>query len=106
MGYRVIALSSSPGKRDLALQLGADDYLDSSQVDQVEELQKFGGASVIMACAPDAKSISSLLHGLAKGGTLLVLGAATEPLQIPTGERVYRVCIFQRTGLTIVKILF
>ena len=89
MGYRVIALSSSPGKRDLALQLGADDYLDSSQVDQVEELQKFGGASVIMACAPDAKSISSLLYGLAKGGTLLVLGAATEPLQIPTGERVY-----------------
>lgn len=89
MGYHVVALSSSPGKRELAFKLGADDYLDSSQVNQVEELQKIGGADVIMACAPSAKSMSSLVHGLAKGGTLLVLGASHDPLEVPTGEQVY-----------------
>lgn len=84
MGYHVVALSSSPSKRDLALRLGATDYLDASQVDQVAELQKIGGAKVIMCCAPDAKSISALLGGLTKDGTLLLLAATEEPLQIPT----------------------
>ncbi|KAK7689856.1 hypothetical protein QCA50_006495 [Cerrena zonata] len=85
MGYHVVALSSSPRKREIALQLGASDYLDSSQVDQAAELQKIGGANVIITCAPSGRSMSPLLHGLAKGGTLLVLGATPDPLEVPTG---------------------
>lgn len=56
MGYRVVALSSGEGKRDLAMKLGAHDYLDGSAVDQAAELQKMGGAKVILG-----EFLSSLL---------------------------------------------
>ena len=48
MGYRTVALSSSGSKKDLAMKLGAHDYLDGSKVDQAAELQKLGGAKVIV----------------------------------------------------------
>ncbi|KAL4249821.1 hypothetical protein ABKN59_006642 [Abortiporus biennis] len=83
MGYHVVALSSSAPKKDIALELGASDYLDGSQSDQAAELQKLGGAKVIMCCAPDAKHMTSLLYGLANGGTLLVLGAPLEEFSVP-----------------------
>ncbi|HET7892074.1 MAG TPA: zinc-binding dehydrogenase, partial [Candidatus Sulfotelmatobacter sp.] len=55
-------------------------------------LQKFGGAKVILATAPDSKSISALVDGLAGGGTLLVVGAGFEsltvtPLQLIGGRK-------------------
>lgn len=40
MGFRVVALSSSDSKREMAKKLGAHEYLDGSKVDQAEELQK------------------------------------------------------------------
>ena len=83
MGYRVVALSSGPSKREISLQLGAFAYLDGSAVDQAEELRKLGGAKVIMACAPDGSSIRKLVSGLANDGTLLVLGDAHDDLAIP-----------------------
>ena len=48
MGYHVVALSSGDSKKALALELGAHDYLDGSKVDQAAELQKMGGAKVIL----------------------------------------------------------
>jgi hypothetical protein len=48
MGYRTIALSSGSAKEALAKELGAHEYLDSTKVNQAEELQKFGGAKVIL----------------------------------------------------------
>ncbi|KAI0785112.1 GroES-like protein [Abortiporus biennis] len=83
MGYRVVALSSGPSKKELSLQLGASDYLDSSQVDQATELQKLGGAKVIMCCAPNAQQLRSLIGGLTIGGTLLVLGVPHEEFSVP-----------------------
>ena len=74
MGYRVVALSSGPSKREECLKLGASEYLDGSQVDQGEELQKLGGAKVIMMCATSSDP-AMLLKGLAMDGTLLILGA-------------------------------
>ena len=37
---------------------------------------------MILATAPDAKSISALIDGLAPGGKLVIVGAAPEPLSI------------------------
>lgn len=89
MGFRTVALSTSSDKKDLALQLGAHDYLDGSKVNTVEELQKMGGAKVIICVAPSGKSMSALLPGLAVDGTLLILGIA-EPLSIPIGPMVQK----------------
>ncbi|KAH8092222.1 GroES-like protein [Cristinia sonorae] len=82
MGYRVVALSSGSSKREDCLKLGAFAYLDGSQVDQAAELQKLGGAKVIMLCAPTS-NVAPLLKGLAYDGTLLVLAAGHEPTPIP-----------------------
>jgi len=45
-------------------------------------LQKFGGARVILATAPDSKSISALTNGLSSKGMLLVVGADAVPLTV------------------------
>jgi len=84
MGYKTIALSSTAAKKDISLELGASEYLDGSQVDLVAELNKLGGANVIMCCSPDAKSISSLVGALKPDGTLLLLAGTKDPLQFPS----------------------
>jgi D-arabinose 1-dehydrogenase-like Zn-dependent alcohol dehydrogenase len=82
MGFVVAALGRGRDKEPLALKLGATHYLDSATGTPAAQLQKLGGARVIVATAPDAKSISALVGGLAGNGKLLVLGAAAEPLSI------------------------
>ncbi|KAJ3736595.1 GroES-like protein [Lentinula guzmanii] len=76
MGYKVVALSQSSAKKDLATELGADYYFDASQVNQVEELMKLGGAKVILATAPQGDDIATLLGGLKIGGTMLTVAIA------------------------------
>ena len=46
------------------------------------ELQKLGGARVILATAPNAQAISALVDGLSPSGKLLVPAAPAEPLTI------------------------
>ncbi|KAH8721606.1 alcohol dehydrogenase GroES-like domain-containing protein [Ilyonectria robusta] len=73
MGYKVAALSSGPEKRDLALKLGAHEFIDSSQVDPIEALKELGGAALIIATAPNPKSIAPLTGALRAAGKLCVL---------------------------------
>lgn len=83
MGFRTVALSSSPAKREVAFQLGATEYIDGSKVNQVEALQELGGAKVIVCTAPNPEAIQDLLGGLQVGGQLLVLALPEEPAKIP-----------------------
>lgn len=83
MGFRTVALSSSPAKREVAFQLGASEYIDGSKVNQVEALQELGGAKVIVCTAPNPEAIQDLLGGLQVGGQLLVLALPEEPAKIP-----------------------
>ncbi|KAK8065006.1 hypothetical protein PG997_011753 [Apiospora hydei] len=77
MGYRVVAISSGASKREFATQLGAHAYIDSSAGDAVEQLQAMGGgASAIVATAPNPDAIGPLVAGLRPGGKLLLLAAA------------------------------
>ena len=69
-------------KEPLARQLGAHHYIDAIAQDAVTELQKLGGARVILATAPNAQAISALIDGLSPSGTLLVPAAPAEPLTI------------------------
>ena len=93
MGYRTVALSSSPAKKELAFQLGASEYIDGSKVNQVEALQELGGAKVIMCTAPHSNVIQDLLGGLAVGGQLLILALPEKPASIPLGELLHFVVI-------------
>jgi len=83
-GYRVAALSRGKENEPLARKLGASLYIDSAATNPAEELQKLGGAKVVLATAPSGKAMSDLVPGLAPHGTLMVIGAGPDTLQIPT----------------------
>jgi D-arabinose 1-dehydrogenase-like Zn-dependent alcohol dehydrogenase len=91
-GYRVAAISRGDAVKELALTLGAHTYIDSAAQNPAEELQRLGGASVILATAPSGKAMSGLINGLGIGGKLVVVGASMEaieatPIQLIVGNR-------------------
>jgi D-arabinose 1-dehydrogenase-like Zn-dependent alcohol dehydrogenase len=81
-GYRVAAVGRGAQIQALAKQLGADVYIDGAAVDVATELQKLGGARAIVATAPSAKAMSSLIAGLGPNGILMVVGAPAEPIEV------------------------
>ncbi|MCU1284983.1 MAG: Zinc-containing alcohol dehydrogenase superfamily [Acidobacteriales bacterium] len=81
-GYKVAAIGRGPENGTLAKKLGAALYIDSSATNAAEELQKLGGARVILATAPNAKSMSALIDGLGDNGCLVVVGATPDPIEV------------------------
>lgn len=81
-GYKVAAIGRGADKQALAKELGAHIYIDSQLVNAAEELQKLGGARVILATAPNSKSMSELIDGLGANGKLLVVGASFDPIEV------------------------
>jgi D-arabinose 1-dehydrogenase-like Zn-dependent alcohol dehydrogenase len=82
MGFETVAVGRGKDKEPLARKLGAHHYIDSGAGDPVADLQKLGGARVILATAPNAKAISVLVDGLSVNGTLVVPAAPPEPLTV------------------------
>ena len=82
MGFETVAINRGNDKQSLAEKLGAHHYIDATATDPVAELQKLGGARVILATAPNAQAISALVDGLSPDGLLLVPAAPAEPLVI------------------------
>jgi len=82
MGFETVAINRGNDKEPLARKLGAYHYIDATAQDPAAELQKLGGANVILATAPNAAAISALVDGLAPSGKLLVPAAPAEPLTI------------------------
>jgi D-arabinose 1-dehydrogenase-like Zn-dependent alcohol dehydrogenase len=82
MGFQTVAIGRGKDKEALAGKLGAHDYIDSGTGDVTTELQKLGGARVILATAPNAQAISGLVDGLSVNGKLLVPAAPAEPLTV------------------------
>jgi alcohol dehydrogenase/propanol-preferring alcohol dehydrogenase len=81
-GYRVVGIGRGPENEGLAKQLGAFTYIDSKATKPAEELQRLGGAKVILATAPNAKAIADVIGGLGVDGKLLVVGAPFEPMEV------------------------
>jgi propanol-preferring alcohol dehydrogenase len=82
MGFETVALGRGADKESLAKELGAHHYIDSAAVDTVAELQKLGGARLILATAPSAKAISDVVGGLGINGNLLIPAAPNDPLTV------------------------
>ncbi|MHB8755565.1 MAG: alcohol dehydrogenase [Candidatus Acidiferrales bacterium] len=81
-GYRVAAIGRGPENASLAKKLGASVYIDSQATNAAAELQKLGGAKVILATAPSSKAMSSLVDGLGTNGKMVVVGATMEPIEV------------------------
>jgi len=91
-GCKVAAIGRGSENAGLAKKLGASLYIDSQSVNAAQELQKLGGAQVILATAPNSKSMTELIDGLAPTGKFMVVGIspdpiAVTPLQLISGER-------------------
>jgi D-arabinose 1-dehydrogenase-like Zn-dependent alcohol dehydrogenase len=84
MGFRTVAIARGKDKEPLARQLGAWHYIDSQAQDAAAELSRLGGARVIIATVTSGKAMSAVVGGLSVNGRLIVLGAAGDPLEIPT----------------------
>src|SRR5271167_3400916 len=82
MGFRTFAIGRGKDKEALARKLGATHYVDTAAGDPSAELQKFGGARVILATAPDSKAMSALFNGLSRNGKFVVVGASADPLAV------------------------
>jgi D-arabinose 1-dehydrogenase-like Zn-dependent alcohol dehydrogenase len=81
-GYKVAAVGRGSETAALAKKLGASVYIDSKTTNAAQELQKLGGARVILATAPSSKAMSELIDGLGPNGRLLVVGAAFDPIEV------------------------
>jgi len=82
LGYWVAAIGRGPDNAALAKELGAHIYVDSAATDASAELQKLGGAHVILSTAPSGKAMSSLIGGLSRSGTFLVVGGSPDPIEV------------------------
>jgi D-arabinose 1-dehydrogenase-like Zn-dependent alcohol dehydrogenase len=88
-GYRVAAIGRGSENAPLAKKLGASVYIDSRATNAAEELQKLGGAKVILATAPNSKAMSALIDGLGPKGKLLVVGADINPVEVTPTQLIF-----------------
>jgi D-arabinose 1-dehydrogenase-like Zn-dependent alcohol dehydrogenase len=82
MGCRTVAIARGADKGPLAKKLGAHVYLDSVTQDVAAELNKLGGARVVLSTVTSAKAITAVLGGLGVDGKMIVVGAAPEPIEV------------------------
>ena len=82
MGFRTVAIARGSDKASFAKKLGAHHYIDSQAQDVAKELQKLGGAKVVLATVTDAGAMTATIGGLGANGKLYVLGAPHEPLAV------------------------
>ena len=89
-GFRTVAIARGKDKESLARELGAHHYIDSQSQDPAAELQKLGGARVILATVTNGDAMASAVGGLGVKGALKVIGAAptltVSPYQLIAGR--------------------
>jgi len=81
MGFNTVAIGRGKDEEELVKRLGARKYIDNRSQDSVQELNKLGGAKVILATVPSGKAMSAVLGGLSVNGKLIVIGASDEPIE-------------------------
>ena len=84
-GYRTVAIARGADKGPLAKQLGAHVYIDSTTQDPAKELQKLGGAVVILSTLTNAEALASAVLGIVPGGKLIVVGVPDKPFEVNAG---------------------
>jgi D-arabinose 1-dehydrogenase-like Zn-dependent alcohol dehydrogenase len=86
MGFETVAIGRGEDKKDFATKLGAHHYIDTNAANPADALQKLGGATTILATAPDSKSMTPLVGGLGVDGTLMVVGVGPDNIEVSPGE--------------------
>jgi propanol-preferring alcohol dehydrogenase len=82
LGGRVITLTRSKEKAELALKLGSDAVIDLSEKDAISGLNEMEGADVIFSSSIMPASIGRLIHSLRPNGRLIVVGGGRGTFQV------------------------
>ncbi len=83
MGAEVYAVTSSPGKTDLAVELGASFAGDSQAV--VAALKQAGGAHIALHTANSLDPVAAILPGMARQGAIVLTSGGGNHLPVPPG---------------------
>ncbi|HEX2355039.1 MAG TPA: zinc-binding dehydrogenase, partial [Micromonosporaceae bacterium] len=77
-GAEVVAVDLSEERLKTAQDLGADHLVHAGEQDPAEEIQKLGGADVVILTAASPKPVAQGYAALAPGGTLVFVGLPKE----------------------------
>jgi alcohol dehydrogenase len=88
MGCKTVAIARGTDEEPLARQLGAHYHIDNNTQDPAAELQKLGGAKVILATVTSADAMKAVLGGLGVRGKLMVIGAVPS-LEVNTLQMIF-----------------
>ncbi len=81
-GFKTIAIARGKDKESLAKNLGASQYIDSQAQDPAAQLQKLGGAKVILATVTSGEAMKAVIGGLGPNGLFMIIGAVPS-LEVP-----------------------
>ncbi|MBA4064823.1 MAG: hydroxyacid dehydrogenase [Isosphaera sp.] len=80
MGARVVVFTTSPGKTEDALRLGADEVVVSKNADEMKT--HAGSFDMILDCVSADHDINAYLNLVKTGGNLTLVGAPEKPLPV------------------------
>ena len=83
LGFETVAVARGTAKEKLARRLGAHHYVDSTAGDPAGALQALGGVELILSTVTNAGAMAAVFGGLRPNGTLLVVGADMNPIEVP-----------------------
>lgn len=89
MGFRTVAINRGKAKEKLALDLGADEYIDSEDGSAGEALARLGGASTILGTVGSSPAQADLVQGLAPNGKFVIVANDHQPLEVATDLLVF-----------------
>jgi D-arabinose 1-dehydrogenase-like Zn-dependent alcohol dehydrogenase len=83
-GARVIAVSRSAEKLELAARLGASECVtaDGTELDRVRDATGREGAEVVVQCADSPAAYELALEVAGPGGRVVLVGSAAEPFRV------------------------
>ena len=82
MGFETIAIARGKDKEQFAKKLGAKHYLDGESQNVATELEKLGGARVILSTVTSGKAVNAVLGGMGINGKTILVGNPDHPLEI------------------------
>jgi len=81
MGFETVGIARGRDKEAFAKKLGVHHYLDSESQNVAAELEKLGGARVILSTVTSGKAVNAVLGGLGINGKLILVGNPDQPVE-------------------------
>jgi 2-desacetyl-2-hydroxyethyl bacteriochlorophyllide A dehydrogenase len=94
LGGRVIAVSRTAAKLELAARLGADECVtadeDGGEIERVRALTSRVGADVVVQCADSALACERAIAMAGPGGRVVLVGSTSEPFSVRPMDAIWR----------------